>query len=164
MKLIKEEKKESITLNIEKVAAIISAVGTIIGAVGAIFAIWFGLDQINLSIKEQRFSNRLELADDLISEYIVLSSYASKAVFYSVAAENGASDVLIKMDTNYPNYVQMHSETLEIVKGKIMAYGSSELVYLFCDSYNDIQLKIENGQVDFESLKTYLCCAPLSLT
>ena len=142
MKLKKKEKKETIHLNIEKVTAIISAVGTIIGAVGTIFTIWLGLDQINLSIREQRFSNRLELADDLISEYIVLSSYASKAVFYLAADANGASDTLIEMDANYPNYMQMHSETLENVKGKITAYGSSELVYLFCDSYNDIQLKI----------------------
>ena len=146
---------------VEIITSIINAVGTIIGAVGAIAAIGFGLYQINSTLVEQKFSNRLELADNLMSEYISLSEYASKATYYLVADANGESDELIKTDYNYPNYVQMHSEALENIKGKIAAYGSAELVYLFFDSYNEIQVMMEKGDIDFESYKNYLYSMPL---
>lgn len=132
-----------------------------ISALGVIYSIFFGFNQINLSIKNQRFSNRLELADDLLSEYIELSGYASKAVFYMVADANGEAEKLIEIDSNYPNYVQMHVEALESIKEKIMAYGSSELVYLFCESYSDVQIERENEQVDFNSLVNYFYSMPL---
>lgn len=146
---------------IEVVTSIVEAVGTIIGAIGAIVAIYLGLNQINLTITEQRVSNRLELVDDLMSEYMSLSSYASKAVLYLVADANGEADKLIKMDSNYPNYMQMHSEELENIKGKIVAYGSAELVYLFFDSYNSILMNLENGTGDFESYEDYFYSMPL---
>ena len=59
------------------------------------------------------------------------------------------------------NYMQMHSEELENIKGKIAAYGSTELVNLFFDSYNSIQMKLENGKGDLESYKYYFYSMPL---
>lgn len=146
---------------IEVIKSFIEIFATIIGVVGVIFTIHFGFSQINLTLTEQRLSKRLELADDLMSEYMTLSSYASKTVFYMVAEANGEADTLIKMDSNYPNYMQMHSEQLETIKSKIAAYGSTELVSLFFDSYNDVQLKIKNGETDFESYKNYFYSMPL---
>lgn len=92
---------------------------------------------------------------------MTLSSHGSKAVFYLVADANGEADELIKIDSNYPNYMQMHSEELENIKGKIAAYGSTELVNLFFDSYNSIQMKLENGKGDLESYKYYFYSMPL---
>lgn len=96
-----------------------------------------------------------------MSEYMSLANYASKAVFYLVADANGEADKLIKIDSNYPNYMQMHSEKLENIKSKIAAYGSTELVSLFFDSYNDIQLELKNGKKEFESYKKYFYSIPL---
>lgn len=146
---------------IEVIKSFIEIFATIIGVVGVIFTIHFGFSQINLTLTEQRLSNRLELADDLMSEYMTLSSYASKTVFYIAAEANGEADTLIKMDSNYPNYMQMHSEELETIKSKIAAYGSTELVSLFFDSYNDVHLKLKNGETDFESYKDYFYSMPL---
>ena len=42
----------------------------LICAIGTVASIIFGLDKIDSTLKEQRFSNRLELADDMINEYI----------------------------------------------------------------------------------------------
>lgn len=39
-----------------------------IGAIGTVFSIMAGLGKINTTLKEQRFSNRLKLADDMINE------------------------------------------------------------------------------------------------
>lgn len=61
----------------------------LIGAIGTGASIFFSLDRINSTLKEQRFSNRLELADDMINEYISLSEEASKAVLYIIAESNG---------------------------------------------------------------------------
>ena len=146
---------------IDIITSIIEASGTIVGAVGAIVAIYFGFKQISLTLTEQRFSNRLELADDLMGEYVSLSNHASKALFYLVADANGEANKLIEMDGNYPQYIQMHSEELENIKGKIVAYGSTELVYLFFDSYNEIQMELKNRKMDFESLKKYFYSMPL---
>ncbi len=77
---------------------------SIIGTLCTIGTIIIGFKEIKLTISEQRFSNRLELAEDLMTEYISLSSYASKAAFYLVADANGASEKLIEKDANYPNY------------------------------------------------------------
>lgn len=132
-----------------------------ITAICTVIGVYLGFAQINSTLKEQRFSNRLELADDLMSEYMTLSSHGSKAVFYLVADANGEADELIKIDSNYPNYMQMHSEELENIKGKIAAYGSTELVNLFFDSYNSIQMKLENGKGDLESYKYYFYSMPL---
>lgn len=60
-----------------------------IGAIGTVISIFVSLDKINSTLKEQRFSNRLELADDMINEYISLSEEASKAVLYIIAESNG---------------------------------------------------------------------------
>lgn len=146
---------------IEKSKDLIEIIIMAITAVCTIISVWFGFSQINSTLKEQRFSNRLELADDLVSEYMTLSSHASKAVFYLVADANGEADELIKIDSNYPNYMQIHSEELENIKGKIASYGSAELVNLFFDSYNSIQMKLENGKGDLESYKYYFYSMPL---
>lgn len=45
----------------------------LICAIGTVASIIFGLGKIDSTLKEQRFSNRLELADDMINEYISLS-------------------------------------------------------------------------------------------
>ena len=65
---------------IEIIIMFVTASCTIIG-------VWWGVKQINLTLKEQRFSNRLELADNLMNEYISLSGEASKAAFYLVAEQ-----------------------------------------------------------------------------
>lgn len=55
-------------------------IGTsVISMLSIFFGMWFGFYQIKSTLLEQRFSNRLELADDLMSKYISLSEYASKA-------------------------------------------------------------------------------------
>ena len=64
-------------------------IGTsVISMLSIFFGMWFGFYQIKSTLLEQRFSNRLELADDLMSKYISLSEYASKASFYLVADAN----------------------------------------------------------------------------
>ena len=64
----------------------------LIGAIGTVATIFFGLGKIDSTLKEQRFSNRLELAGDMINEYISLSEEASKAVLYMVAESNGYAE------------------------------------------------------------------------
>lgn len=135
----------------------IEIAASIIGAVGVIFTIWFGFNQVNSTLKEQRFSNRLELAGDLMSDYISLSEYASKAVFYEVADANNQAEKV----NAYSKYEEKHIEALENIKSKIMAYGSAELVSIFFESYNDIQSKMEKGKTDFESYKKYFYSMPL---
>lgn len=146
---------------IEKSKNLIEVIIMAITAVCTIISVCVGFAQINATLKEQRFSNRLELADDLVGEYTTLLNHGSKAVFYLVADANGKVDEYIKIDSNYPNYMQMHSEELENIKGKIAAYGSTELVNLFFDSYNSIQMKLENGKGDLESYKYYFYSMPL---
>ena len=64
-------------------------IGTsVISMLSIFFGMWFGFYQIKSTLLEQRFSNRLELADDLMSKYISLSEYASKTAFYLVADAN----------------------------------------------------------------------------
>ena len=49
-------------------------IGTsVISMLSIFFGMWFGFYQIKSTLLEQRFSNRLELADDLMSKYISLS-------------------------------------------------------------------------------------------
>ena len=84
------------------------------------FGMWFGFYQIKSTLLEQRFSNRLELADDLMSKYISLSEYASKAAFYLVADANDQA----KNFKEYSGCVKKHMEELEKIKSKIAAYGS----------------------------------------
>lgn len=154
-------KLKNVIDKIEKSKNLIELIIMFITAICTVIGVYLGFAQINSILKEQRFSNRLELADDLMSEYMTLSSHGSKAVFYLVADANGEADELIKIDSNYPNYMQMHSEELENIKGKIAAYGSTELVNLFFDSYNSIQMKLENGKGDLESYKYYFYSMPL---
>ena len=135
---------------IEIIIMFVTASCTIIG-------VWWGVKQINLTLKEQRFSNRLELADNLMNEYISLSGEASKAAFYLVAEANGQGEKY----KDYSGSMEKHAELLEKMSNKIMAYGSAELVKLFFDSYNDIQLKIQNGDDDFQALKHYFYSMPL---
>lgn len=47
------------------------------------------------------------------------------------------------------------------MKKKIIAYGSTELVNLFFDSYNDVLIKIENDANDIDSFKSYFYYIPL---
>lgn len=135
----------------------IEIITMIIGAICTVISICFGFAQINSTLKEQRFFNRLELADNLMNEYISLSEEASRSVFYLVVNANEQAEEY----DNYSNSVEKHSKKLEKMKNKIMAYGSAELVNLFFDSYNDIQLKIQNGEGDFESFKNYCFSIPL---
>ena len=45
-------------------------IGTsVISMLSIFFGMWFGFYQIKSTLLEQRFSNRLELADDLMSKY-----------------------------------------------------------------------------------------------
>lgn len=133
-------------------------IGTsVISMLSIFFGMWFGFYQIKSTLLEQRFSNRLELADDLMSKYISLSEYASKAAFYLVADANDQA----KNFKEYSGCVKKHMEELEKIKSKIAAYGSAELVSLFFDSYNDIQLKIETRRIDFASCRNYFHSMPL---
>lgn len=50
---------------------------------------------------------------------------------------------------------------IEKMKKKIIAYGSTELVNLFFDSYNDVLIKIENDANDIDSFKSYFYYIPL---
>lgn len=130
---------------------------SVISMLSIFFGMWFGFYQIKSTLLEQRFSNRLELADDLMSKYISLSEYASKAAFYLVADANDQA----KNFKEYSGCVKKHMEELEKIKSKIAAYGSAELVSLFFDSYNDIQLKIQTRRIDFASCRNYFHSMPL---
>lgn len=128
-----------------------------IGAIGSVASIFFCLGKIDSTLKEQRFSNRLELADDMINEYISLSEEASKAVFYIIAESNGYAN-------KYQSLVdsqRKHVSQLEEMKKKILAYGSTELVNLFFDSYNDLRIKVDSDANDFDSFKRYFYYMPL---
>lgn len=129
----------------------------VIGAIGTVASIFFGLDEINSTLKEQRFSNRLELADDMINEYISLSEEASKAVLYIIAESNGYANECQSLADS----PRKHASQLEEMKKKILAYGSTELVNLFFDSYNDVQITVENDANDFDSFKSYFYYMPL---
>ena len=98
-----------------------------IGAIGTVVSIFVSLDKINSTLKEQRFSNRLELADDMINEYISLSEEASKAALYIIAESNGYANECQSLADS----PRKHASQLEEMKKKIMAYGSTELVNLF---------------------------------
>ena len=99
-----------------------------ITAICTVIGVYLGFAQINSTLKEQRFSNRLELADDLMSEYMTLSSHGSKAVFYLVADANGEADELIKIDSNYPRFLIFRS------------YLSHSLISLFSPSVFPIHI------------------------
>ena len=128
-----------------------------IGAIGTVVSIFVGLEKINSTLKEQRFSNRLELADDMINEYISLSEEASKAVFYIIAESNGYANEYKSLSDS----PRKHSSQLEEMKKKIMAYGSTELVNMFFDSYNDLRIKVDSDVNDFDSFKSYFYYMPL---
>ena len=129
----------------------------LICAIGTVASIIFGLGKIDSTLKEQRFSNRLELADDMINEYISLSEEASKAVFYVIAESNGYANEYQSLADSQ----RKHVSQLEKMKKKILAYGSTELVNLFFDSYNDVRIKVENDANDFDSFKSYFYYMPL---
>lgn len=129
----------------------------LICAIGTVASIIFGLGKIDSTLKEQRFSNRLELADDMINEYISLSEEASKAVFYIIAESNGYANEYQGLADSQ----RKHVSQLEEMKKKILAYGSTELVNLFFDSYNDVRIKVENDANDFDSFKSYFYYMPL---
>lgn len=129
----------------------------LICAIGTVASIIFGLGKIDSTLKEQRFSNRLELADDMINEYISLSEEASKAVFYIIAESNGYANEYQSLADSQ----RKHVSQLEEMKKKILAYGSTELVNLFFDSYNDVRIKVENDANDFDSFKSYFYYMPL---
>lgn len=129
----------------------------LIGALGTVATIYFGLDKIDSTLKEQRFSNRLELADDMINEYISLSEEASKAVLYMIAESNGYANECQSLADS----PRKHASQLEEMKKKIMSYGSTELVNLFFDSYNDVRIKVENDANDIDSFKSYFYYMPL---
>lgn len=128
-----------------------------IGAIGTVVSIFVGLYKINSTLKEQRFSNRLELADDMINEYISLSEEASKAVLYIIAKSNGYANECQSLADS----PREHASQLEEMKKKIIAYGSTELVNLFFDSYNDVRIKVESDANDFDSFKSYFYYMPL---
>lgn len=129
----------------------------LICAIGTVASIIFGLGKIDSTLKEQRFSNRLELADDMINEYISLSEEASKAVLYIIAESNGYANECQSLADS----PRKHASQLEEMKKKILAYGSTELVNLFFDSYNDVRIKIESDANDFDSFKSYFYYMPL---
>lgn len=129
----------------------------LICAIGTVASIIFGLGKIDSTLKEQRFSNRLELADDMINEYISLSEEASKAVFYIIAESNGYANEYQSLADSQ----RKHVSQLEEMKKKILAYGSTELFNLFFDSYNDVRIKVENDANDFDSFKSYFYYMPL---
>ncbi len=129
----------------------------LIGAIGTVATIFFGLGKIDSTLKEQRFSNRLELAGDMINEYISLSEEASKAVLYMVAESNGYANECQSLADS----PRKHASQLEEMKKKITAYGSTELVNLFFDSYNDVRTKVESDANDFDSFKSYFYYMPL---
>lgn len=129
----------------------------LICAIGTVASIIFGLGKIDSTLKEQRFSNRLELADDMINEYVSLSEEASKAVFYIIAESNGYANEYQSLADSQ----RKHVSQLEEMKKKILAYGSTELVNLFFDSYNDVRIKVENDANDFDSFKSYFYYMPL---
>lgn len=135
----------------------IEIITMVIGAICTIITLWFGFAQIKSTLKEQRFSNRLELADDMVNEYISLSEEAGKAAFYIVADANNQAEKY----KEYSDSGEKHAEALEKMKNKILAYGSTSLVSLFFDSYNDVQVKIKNGKENFESYKNYFYYMPL---
>ena len=110
-----------------------------IGSIGTVVSIFIGLDKIKSTLKEQRFSNRLELAGDMINEYISLSEEASKAVLCMVAESNGYANECQSLADS----LRKHASQLEEMKKKIMAYGSTELVN------------------DFDSFKSYFYYMPL---
>ena len=128
-----------------------------IGSIGTVVSIFIGLDKIKSTLKEQRFSNRLELAGDMINEYISLSEEASKAVLCMVAESNGYANECQSLADS----LRKHASQLEEMKKKIMAYGSTELVNLFFDSYKDVLIKMENDANDFDSFKSYFYYMPL---
>ena len=128
-----------------------------IGAIGTVVSVFVSLDKINSTLKEQRFSNRLELADDMINEYISLSEEASKAVFYIIAESNGYANKYQSLADSQ----RKHVSQLEEMKKKILAYGSTELVNLFFDSYKNVLIKMENDTNDFDSFKSYFYYMPL---
>lgn len=128
-----------------------------IGSIGTVVSIFIGLDKIKSTLKEQRFSNRLELAGDMINEYISLSEEANKAVLYTVAESNGYANECQSLADS----PRKHASQLEEMKKKIMAYGSTELVNLFFDSYKDVLIKMENDANDFDSFKSYFYYMPL---
>lgn len=128
-----------------------------IGAIGTVVSIFVGLDKINSTLKEQRFSNRLELADDMINEYISLSEEASKAALYIIAESNGYANAYQSLSDS----PRKHFSQLEEMKKKIMAYGSTELVNIFFDSYNDLRIKVVSDANDFDSFKSYFYYMPL---
>ena len=88
-------KLKNVIDKIEKSKNLIELIIMFITAICTVIGVYLGFAQINSTLKEQRFSNRLELADDLMSEYMTLSSHGSKAVFYLVADANGEADELI---------------------------------------------------------------------
>ena len=75
-------KLKNVIDKIEKSKNLIELIIMFITAICTVIGVYLGFAQINSTLKEQRFSNRLELADDLMSEYMTLSSHGSKAVFY----------------------------------------------------------------------------------
>ena len=98
-------KLKNVIDKIEKSKNLIELIIMFITAICTVIGVYLGFAQINSTLKEQRFSNRLELADDLMSEYMTLSSHGSKAVFYLVADANGEADELIKIDSNSDNFI-----------------------------------------------------------
>ncbi len=107
--------------------------------------------QTKISAENERFSNRMELASELIFDYITLTEYASKSLCYLGGGIDNANE----------DYLELHSEKIEQLKKNILAYGSEELVCLFFDSYNNLIDNFERGNMDFESNQEYFFAMPL---
>lgn len=93
----------------------------------------------------------------MIAAQLTILKVSEKAAFYLVADANDQA----KNFKEYSGCVKKHMEELEKIKSKIAAYGSAELVSLFFDSYNDIQLKRETRRIDFASCRNYFHSMPL---
>ena len=159
----------------------LSIVATVWGFILCITGVWIGgffiaNDNYNadvlhnakqeLSIGQSEILQPSEAISRIMKVYpdrqVISMDYPSKFnnyhyAFYLVAEANGQGEKY----KDYSGSMEKHAELLEKMSNKIMAYGSAELVKLFFDSYNDIQLKIQNGDDDFQALKPYFYSMPL---
>lgn len=144
-------------MEFDQIIRIIEIVIDVIGTFLVIITIYIGLKQIKAMFEQIKLSKRLDLAENMISEYLYLTECASKSLLYLVAqANNEAKNVNI-----LKSYPKKHAEILDEMKNKVLSYGSSTLVQLFDYSYSYTMKMLEMGKGDIVSYQRYLYTLPL---
>lgn len=145
-------------MDFDQIIKIIEIVIEIVGTFLVVLTIFVGFKQIKAMFEQSKLSKRLELAEDMVSEYLSLIECANKSLFYFVAKANNEA----KKINSFKDYPRQHREKLQKMKNKILAYGSSTLIQLFDYSYSWSKEMSERGKGDIDSYKQYLYMLPLT--